>query len=110
MESVQQRNGRIGIISVAWSAHFISTALAISATAGLEILRKCVRVGFWMGHESLWKGICCSTCMVLRRTVVRRKRRKRKEGWGDWDFIPFAHEGQEGLGRLCCEQYGCWSL
>ena len=32
IESVQQRNGRIGIISVAWSAHFISTALTISAT------------------------------------------------------------------------------
>ena len=32
IESVQQRNGRTGIISVAWSAHFISTALAISAT------------------------------------------------------------------------------
>lgn len=32
IESVQQRNGRMGIISVAWSAHFISAALAISAT------------------------------------------------------------------------------
>ena len=49
---------------------------------GLEILRKCVRMGFWIGHEPLWKGRCCSTCMALRRTVVKRKRRKRKGGRG----------------------------
>lgn len=47
---------------------------------GREILRKYVRVGFWMGHEPLWKWICCSTGMVLRRTVVRRKHRK-GGGW-----------------------------